>query len=166
MTSQWGGLDTVTIRGAQGNDWLVVDQRNVRVFDTQGQVQWADGFQRVNVDLGNGHDIANFMGSSQVETLHVNRTETDFQNMRQRVVVTNSDETRFSGSGDNDELILEQLNLLQSLGDQAVAFLDQHRITAQDIAFLEARSVDDAMAEYDLDVVDFQYLLRGNWRPR
>jgi hypothetical protein len=166
VTSQNGGLDTATIMGTAGNDILVADQNSVAMRDSQGQFRRVIGFHRTNVDLGSGSDHALYQGSSQSETFRVRQSQTEFTTNQQTLTVKNARESRFVGGGGSDQVIFEELNLLQGLGNRATAYLNQYKVTAEDIAFLEASSVDNAMAEYDLEIVDFQYLLRGNWRPR
>jgi hypothetical protein len=165
MTSKWGGSDTAIITGTQGNDWLAVEQQNVSLHDSLGRSRVAQGVSEVSLNLGGGYDEANYRGSTQAEALRVDRSKTEFQTARQNFRVTNAEKTNFAGSGGNDRVVLNELNLLQGLGNRAIAYLDQHQVTVEDFANLEAGSVDTAMAEYDLDLVDFQYLLRGNWRP-
>ena len=65
-----------------------------------------------------------------------------------------------------DEVELNDLDLLESIGDQATAYMGDRSITAEDFAVLEARSVDDAIADYSLEAVDYLYLLRGKWAEK
>jgi hypothetical protein len=82
---------------------------------------------------------------------------------------SNVESTQFDGNGGIDDVFvddIETLDLLSSLGDRAIAVLENHRIEAEDFDFLEANAVDDAIAEYDIERVDFESVLRGKWKPR
>jgi hypothetical protein len=166
VISQSGGFDTATFIGTSGIDNLAVNHNSVTMQDGNGRVRRIVGFHRTEVDLGLGNDSVRYQGSAQSESLRVQRAQTEFNTTQQNVIVKNARESTFIGGGGNDQAILEELNLLEGLGSRAVAYLENHRVTAENMSFLEARSVDQAMAEYDLEMVDFQYLLGGNWRTR
>jgi len=75
----------------------------------------------------------------------------------------------FRCNGGFDEVVIEEfesMDLLSSLGDSATAFLRDRQVTVTDFDSLEAETVDDALAQFDLDDADFSYLLLGNWKPR
>jgi hypothetical protein len=87
----------------------------------------------------------------------------------QMLKLVNAETTSFDGNGGIDEVIfedLETLDLISSIGSDATAYLRDRTISATDFDALEAQTVDDAIAEYDLDAVDYLYLLRGKWKSR
>ena len=108
-------------------------------------------------------------GSSGNETLTVNHDEIVFQSTLQMLQLVNAENTNFRGNGGFDEVVIEEfesMDLLSSLGDSATAFLRDRQVTVTDFDSLEAETVDDALAQFDLDDADFDYLLLGNWKRR
>jgi hypothetical protein len=89
-----------------------------------------------------------YQGSAQSESLRVQRAQTEFNTTQQNVIVKNARESTFIGGGGNDQAILEELNLLEGLGSRAVAYLENHRVTAENMSFLEARSVDRSIRRW------------------
>ena len=169
--SQHGGMDKAIIHGTNQNDHLFSDSHSITLRDSQDRIRRVVGFQELNVDLKQGSNQTVLQSENHLtETLHVNSQRVKLENAVRQLEVKGSSNTRFSGSGSGsgsgDRVILEELNLLTAVGNRAVGYLNQHKVTAEDFATLEAKSIDTAMAEYELDIVDFQYLLRGNWQPR
>ncbi len=163
--SIYGGQDTASLQGSNGNDTLIVN-REAATISNSDQFRRIIGFHRTDVDLMAGNDQVTYRGSESSETLRVRRTESEYRTDAQTVQVKNATSTLMRGNGGGDRIVFEELDLLQGLGSKAVGFLNQHKVTAEQISALEARSVENAIAEYDLDIVDFQYLLYGNWRPK
>jgi len=165
--AQNGGFNVAQLVGTQGNDRLTSDHRSSTLNTSQNQIRRVVGFQRTEVDLQSGFNQVNVTGAaSGTSHLSVNQQNVLFQTGGSRVQVSQANETTFRGAGGMNQVVLQNLDLLEGLGNRAVAFLENHRVTAVDIQSLEASSVDRAIAEYDLDIVDFQYLLRGGWRPK
>ena len=82
--------------------------------------------------------------------------EAEFETTLQLLQLTNAEHT--NADGDNLD---ENLDLLGTLGDQAKTYLSDHANTEEDFAVLEARSVDDAIADYSVESIDYLYTLRG-----
>ena len=164
-----GGHDTATIRGTSGNDTVFGSHDAVTVGFENGQINRSVGFDDVQFDGGEGEDRVSLAGSSGNETLTVGREEINFQSTMQMLRLVNSENIDFRGNGGFDDVVFEEfesMDLLSSLGDSATAFLRDRKVTATDFDSLEAETVDDALAQFDLDDPDFDYLLLGNWKPR
>ena len=57
--------------------------------------------------------------------------------------------------------------MLADLGDKAVAVLERHQtVEASGFNFLEVQAVDGVIATYDMERVDFESALRGQWESR
>ena len=164
-----GGHDTASIRGTAGNDTVYATHDAVTADLANGQINRAVGFDDVQFDGGRGEDQVTLAGSSGNETLTVNHDEIVFQSTLQMLQLVNAENTNFHGNGGFDEVVIEEfesMDLLSSLGDSATAFLRDRQVTVTDFDSLEAETVDDALAQFDLDDADFDYLLLGNWKRR
>ena len=164
-----GGHDTASIRGTTGNDTVYATHDAVTAELANGQINRAVGFDDVQFDGGRGEDQVTLAGSSGNETLTVNHDEIVFQSTLQMLQLVNAENTNFRGNGGFDEVVIEEfesMDLLSSLGDSATAFLRDRQVTVTDFDSLEAETVDDALAQFDLDDADFDYLLLGNWKRR
>lgn len=164
-----GGHDTASITGTDGTDRLFATHDSVTAAFANGQINRAVGFDDVQFDGGDGEDHATLVGSSGNETLTVTEDETLFQSTLQMLQLVNAENTNFDGNGGVDDVVFgsfESMDLLSSLGDSATAFLRDRQVTVTDFDSLEAETVDNALAQFDLDDADFDYLLLGNWKPR
>ena len=78
--------------------------------------------------------------------------------------ITNVQRSHFNGGdGEDSVTIVENLDLIRSFGNGAQAVLQNHTAAFSDIEELEANAVDDAIADYDLETVDFRFNLNGKW---
>ena len=80
--------------------------------------------------------------------------------------LNNLERSHFDGGAGEDTVTIDEshtLDLIQSLGDGAEAVLQNHTATFTEIEELEANAVDDAIAAYDLEKVDFRFNLNGKW---
>jgi hypothetical protein len=90
----------------------------------------------------------------------------EFETTLQMLRLTNIERSHFRGGDGYDTVKIEEaesLDLLQSLGDGAQAVLKNHTASFSEIEELEANAVDDAIAAYDLETVDFRFNLNGKW---
>jgi len=55
---------------------------------------------------------------------------------------------------------------VSSLGDRAIVHLNSVRVEIEDVDYLEVSAVEQAIAEYDLESVDFETVLRGRWQSK
>jgi hypothetical protein len=120
----------------------------------------------VQFDGGAGIDHTTLAGGSGNEKLTVSKEAVELKSTMQMLRMVNSEHTSFEGNGGVDEVVFaefESLDLLESLGDRATAYLRDRTVSVSDFDILEAETVDDALAKYDLDTADFLYMLRGNW---
>jgi len=170
MIAKYGGTNTAFVNGSAGADQMTATVDSFTVSDTRQSVT-VTGFERAHVDLRGGNDTVNLIGSSQKETLRAIDRRVQFETVMQNLTITNAEKISFDGNGGGDQVIFEAmgpLDLLTGLGDRATAYMKNSTITAEEFAVLEARSVNNAFAEYDLDEVDYLYSLNGNWnrKPR
>ena len=164
-----GGYDIADLRGTSDTDYLFANQNGVTVGLHTGEVNYLENFEQSSYDGLGGNDFAVLAGSSSDETLMADHDKVEFQTMVQMLQMVNVETTEFDGNGGNDEVFFDdfaELDLLQSIGDKATAFLGDKTISAEEFSLLEARSVDDAIAQYDLEAVDYLYGLRGKWKAR
>jgi hypothetical protein len=166
VISSNGGYDTAMISGTDGTDTLYATEDSVTAGLSNGQINRAVGFDYVQFDGGAGIDHTTLAGGSGNEKLTVSKEAVELKSTMQMLRMVNSEHTSFEGNGGVDEVVFaefESLDLLESLGDRATAYLRDRTVSVSDFDILEAETVDDALAKYDLDTADFLYMLRGNW---
>ena len=163
LVANRGGHDRAIVTGTNGADVLRANDDRVRIINSNGQINNIRGADHITVDLGQGVDRAVLTGSQGRDTLSGSYDEIELETTLRMLQLINTENTTFDGNGGDDVVELEDLDLLESLGDQARAFMNDRSITVEDFAILEARSVDNAIAEYSLEAVDYLYALRGQW---
>ena len=161
-----GGHDRAIVTGTDGNDAVHANENALRVVNSNGQTNRVRGADVVDIDLGRGVDLAFLTGTEGDDTLTGDYNSVELETTLQLLRMTNVEHTEFDGNGGNDEVDLDDLDLLESFGDQAKAYLEDRTITVEDFAILEARSVDSAIADYSIEAVDYLYLLRGQWAKK
>lgn len=162
-----GGYDTASITGTDGSDTLYATDNSATASFSNGQVNRAVGFDNVQFDGGEGVDHATLAGGAGNEKLTVSKEDINFKSTLQMLQMVNVEHTNFQGNGGVDEVVFsefESMDLLSSLGDKATAYLRDRTVSASDFDVMEAETVDDALAQYDLERADFSYMLRGNWK--
>ena len=96
----------------------------------------------------------------------ISSDDIEFETTLQMLRLTNLERSHFNGGGGEDTVTVNEvqnLDLIQSLGDGAEAVLRNHTATFSEIEDLEANAVDSAIAAYDLEKVDFRFNLNGKW---
>ena len=166
LVANQGGFDRAILSGTDGNDIARARESNTRVLMSTGQTVNVDGVQSTELDLLAGLDVAFMTGTDGREVLNASYDEVEFETTLQLLRMTNVEHSNFDGNGGDDEVSLGDLDLLESLGEKATAYLKDHSVVAEEFAILEARSVDSAIAEYDLEAVDYLYMLRGQWAKK
>jgi hypothetical protein len=161
-----GGHDRAVLNGTDREDVVLADVDSTRLTMSNGQSNRVVGMEETEVDMGGGLDLAFLSGSEGQETLNAGYSEVELETTLQLLRMTNVEHTHFEGNGGGDQVNFEEfgeLDLLESIGDEAVAYLKDHTVNVKEIANIEANTVDDAIASYDLDKIDFDYILRGDW---
>ena len=166
LIANQGGHDEAFLTGTDGSDVARARQSNTRVVLSTGQTVNAEGFESTELDLLNGLDLAFLKGTDGREVLNASYDEVEFETTLSLLRLTNVEDTSFDGNGGDDEVLFGDLDLLESIGDRATAYLRDHSVVAEDFSLLEARSVDNAIAEYDLEAIDYLYVLRGQWAKK
>jgi hypothetical protein len=132
-------------------------------------MQRAVGFEEFEIDTRAGDDAAFLTGTLGNDKLTASYSDAEFETTLQLLQMVNTERTSFDGNGGIDEVVLDEmgnLDLLSSIGDKATAYLRDHTVSFEDIDLLEANTVDDAIADYDLEAVDYLYMLRGQWKQK
>ena len=163
-----GGFDTARLVGTNRNDTVIADTESVSVKDGFDKTTRAVGFEQVTFDGRQGADRAYLEGSSGNESFVVEDAKVRFEAAMQELGLENVESSSFDGKGGIDEAIFgdfEELDLLAAVGDKAVAYLENHTATAVDIDLLEATSRSGGAADYDIEAVDYLYMLKGEWSP-
>lgn len=166
LVANRGGHDRAVVTGTDGADVVRANQNGVRIINSNGQTNRIKGADVVDVDMGGGVDLAFLTGSEGRDTLTGSYDNVEFETTLQMLRMTNVEHTHFDGNGGGDEVNLDDLDLLESIGDQAKAYLQDRTISAEDFAIMEARSVDQAIADYSIEAVDYLYILRGKWAKK
>ena len=161
-----GGFDRAFLNGTDGDDVVLADRDSSTLTLANGQSSRVVGFDQTNVDTKGGIDFSYITGSEEREKLTASYSQVELETTLQLLRMTNVEHTRFDGNGGGDTVDFEDLDLLESLGSQATAYLRDHTVVAEEFSLLEANSVDNAIAQYDIEAVDYLYLLRGQWRRK
>lgn len=164
-----GGFDRALVFGTSGDDFADAGHNRLQVNLSNGIRNQIAGAEEIQLNLLGGNDSAFLLGSSDREILQARFDEIEFQSTLQMLRMTNAENIRFNGNGGFDQVVFDELgelDLLESLGDKATVFMQNHTVTAEDFALLEASTVDHAIAEYDLEEADFLYMLRGQWAQK
>lgn len=163
------GNDTATFQGSNGRENFFANETTVQATDAGGNVVRAIGFGESTIDGRGGEDRVTLRGGQGDQTLRINFDDVEFETTLQMLRLTNVERSQFQGGGGHDRVEINDvrtLDLLSSLGTGAEAILRRHTATFSDVDEVEANAVDDAIAAYDLESVDFQFNLNGNWRHR
>ncbi len=166
VVSRMGGVDTATIVGTGLDDRVIADAASTTVVDGLGVISRVVGFDRVDVDVRGGNDSAVLVGGTGADQFEVSQYSVLFETAMQQLGLTGIERTEFDGNGGLDEILFgdfEELDLLSAIGDRATAVLGRHSVTAIDFDFLEAQTKTGQQSNYDIDAVDYLYMLRGAW---
>ncbi len=169
VVANFQGYDTGTFNGSQGSDQFIVDSNSASVVFDGGSIVRTVGFVDVSFDGASGHDMSFLNGTESADVLDVNHERTVFRTGNVRTVARGVESTHFDGHGGGDAVYVDDvqtLDVVALMGDRAIAVLENHRIEAEGFDFLEATAVEGAIAAYDMERVDFQSVLRGQWQPQ
>jgi hypothetical protein len=169
VVSNFQGYNTASIVGSEGNDQFHVDSNSATAVFDGGSIVRTVGFGDVSFDGAGGYDMSFLNGSENADVLDVNDSRAIFESGNIKTVARNVESTDFDGNGGGDSVYIDDvqtLDVLASIGDRAIAVLENHRVEAEGIDFLEVSAVDGAIASYDMERVDFQSVLRGQWQQR
>ena len=161
-----GGHDTASFTGTSGRDQFYADNTFAEAAGDGLAVGRTIGFDEVSIDGGDGNDVVTLSGSDNDDSLTIGSDDIEFETTLQMLRLTNVERSHFHGGEGEDSVTINEgqnLDLLRSLGDGAHAVLRNHTATFTEIEELEANAVDDAIADYDLDTVDFRFNLNGKW---
>ena len=161
-----GGHDTATFTGTSGRDQFYADNTFAETSGEGLAVGRTIGFDQVSIDGGDGNDVVTLRGDDGDDSLTIGSEEIEFETTSQMVRLTNLERSHFNG-GDGEDTVtvndVQNLDLIRSLGEGAEAILRNHTASFTDIEELEANAVDNAIAAYDLETVDFRFNLNGKW---
>ena len=156
LVANRGGFDRAFVTGSSDTD-VVRSNNTVRVVNSEGQTNRIRNAESVNVNLS--QVVAQSISTQSLDSLAESFDEAEFETTLQMLQLTNAENANETGGQDADDL--EDLDLLESLGDQAKSYMGDGTLSAEDKAVMEARSVDDAIADYSLEAIDYLYALRG-----
>ena len=169
IIANFQGLDSATIHGSEGNDQFHVDSTSASAVFDGGSIVRTVGFGDVSFEGAGGFDTSFLRGSSSADVLDLNNDQAIFRNGNIRTIAREVESTHFDGQGGGDSVYVDDvqtLDVVASMGDRAIAVLEHHRLEAEGFDLLEVTAVDGVIATYDMERVDFQSVLRGNWAQR
>jgi hypothetical protein len=165
----YGGNDRAELQGSSGVDFVFANANSVTLTNDQGHTSRAVGFNVIDVDTRLGDDVAYLRGSEAREVLTADDELVEFNTVLQEVRLLNTETSRFDGNGGADEVIFgnfEELDLLSAIGDKATAYLDRHRVIAEDFSMLIGTSAAGQTARHDFGAVDYLFMLQGDWQAQ
>lgn len=163
------GTDSATLTGTQFSDSVSATVDSTRLQNAHGFDVTVHGFDSVLVDTGGGFDSSAIVGGEGIDLLRSFDDRIEYESLRQMLQIVEAESHVFDGQEGFDEVIFsdfESLDLLSALGDSATAFRSDQTISAIDIEFLEASTQAGATGIYEIDAVDFLYLLDGDWEQQ
>lgn len=150
--SSAGGSDRATVNGSSGHDVLSATVDTVNLQTADGSTLNLGGVSRTFVSLDDGEDRVDLVGSSLRETLDVDASYVEFESNDQYLKVHKFETVNFDGNGGGDSVGFEgTLDLLAAIGDQAQVVMDKHRVNLDDFSSLDVSSVDEAIANLNID---------------
>ena len=161
-----GGHDTASFTGTAGRDEFYADDTFAQATGEGLAVGRTIGFDEVSFDGGDGNDVVTLSGSDNDDSLTIGSDDIEFETTLQMLRLTNVERSHFNGGDGQDTVTINEvqnLDLIQSLGEGAEAVLRNHTASFSEIEELEANAVDNAIAAYDLETVDFRFNLNGKW---
>ena len=169
LIAKQGGHDQAWVTGTDGRDELLVNPNRSLLKMSNGRITNIIGVEQVDVDTLGGIDSSLIHGSEQRDRLEASYSQIELESTIRLLRMANLEHTHFNGHGGGDEVMIEDLgnlDLLRSFGEEAIAYVQDHTVRAKGFSTIEASTVDDAIAKYDFDVVDFLYSLQGNWTEK
>ena len=164
-----GGNDTASFNGSDARERYFANEDTVQSTDRGGNITRAIGFEESSINGGGGNDIVGLRGGNNDETLRIGFDDVEFETTLQLLRLSNVENSTFSGGGGVDRVELgevESLDLLNSLWGEGQAVSDNHTTTFIEVDEVEADAVDQAIAGYDLEAVDFEYNMVDKWVAR
>ena len=162
------GSDSAHLVGSDFSDSISATNDTTRIQSALGIDITVHGFDRVHVDAGGGYDTTSIVGSEGVDLLKSLEQGIEYQSLQQILRIVEAEGHVFDGQEGFDEVIFsdfDDLDLLAAVGDGATAYRDAQTIQAIDIEFLQAETLPGSTGLYEMDAVDFLFLLDGDWEP-
>lgn len=161
-----GGTDTVNLIGTTGSDQLYSDASGTSMQTADGALNRAVGAERVVADGWSGNDSSMLVGSTGVERLSSGNGAIMLQRAIEQLTVRNLGRVEFDGRGGADEVFFAQLgqdaSLLGSGNRVRLESLNQ-TIDAVNFGLLNAQSAAEKGVNYELQSVDYLFMLAGKW---
>ena len=161
-----GGHDTASFNGTDGAQRYYAGGKFIQSTGEGQATGRTIGYDAATVDGAGGADVVDLIGGDGDDSLTLNQNDVEFETTLQMLRLVNVERSNFFGGEGVDTVQVndvENLDLIAALGDGAQAALQKHTAYFEEVENLEANAVDDAIAFYDLEKVDFQYDLRGRW---
>ncbi len=162
-----GGLDSATLTGTAANDFVAGTASTVSLENAIGVEVTVRNFDQVTVNTLGGYDTSSLRGGIGNDHLRSLGSTLEFESTLQMLRIVNAENHLFNGGGGINEVVLEDfdhLDLLAAIGNQATAWLNSQRIEVFNFDFLEARVRSGQTGFYEIDAVDYLYLLDGDWQ--
>ena len=162
-----GGFDFASVTGTAGDDAVSATAKGVQVTSEPAATLQVRGYDQVMVDTLDGFDSAHLVGDERADLLRSIENGLEYESTVQLLKIVRAENHEFSGGGGADEVVFsqfDQLDLLQAMGDKAVAYLENQQIHVSDFRFLQASTRDGEIGGYEMDAVDFLFHLEGDWR--
>ncbi len=167
--SKSGGQDSVTLYGSTGNDRILDDGSGLTLTASSGEVNRAVGFSTTQVFGRGGVDSAVLVGTQFAEKLFANDRWTQLQTQSRTITLNGILRTDFDGRGGIDELVFSEFGQADELvgnQHQATARYAYREITARGFEFLEAKTKTADSSQYELQAVDYLFMLDGQWQAK
>ena len=146
-----GGYDRATVTGSDAAELLQATAGGFSLGGGEHSLRVV-GVDRSTVDLGGGENNIQIEGSENIEQLDVRESVAEFESTLQFLRMQNFQQLDFDGNGGGDSVEVDGvLDLLAAVGEEAELVLEKHRVRLSDFSVLDVNSVDQALANFDVD---------------
>jgi hypothetical protein len=169
LVANQGGTDTVNLIGTSGTDQLYSDASGTSMQTAGGALNRVVGAERVTADGWSGNDSSMLVGSAGVERLSSGNGAILLQRAIEQLTVRNLGKVDFDGRGGADEVVFAQLGQDASLlgsGNRVRLQSQNQTIDAVNFGLLSAQSAAQQGANYELQSVDYLFMLEGKWNQK
>jgi hypothetical protein len=129
----------------------------------------AVGFETTEVIGQGGQNSSTLVGKLGYEKLSVDRQQIHLDYGNRQVTVRDFSENRFDGLDALGEIVFADFSegdFLSGTSNAASGVLASQSMRAQNFGLLEARTQSGSAAEYEIGLVDYLFMLDGNWSSR
>ncbi|MEZ6092970.1 MAG: hypothetical protein R3C03_01855 [Pirellulaceae bacterium] len=164
-----GGDDIAHVYGTNNADTIFGNQSGTSMALASGRLLRSVGFETTNIDGRGGQDFGNLLGNVGFERFTADANQSRMEVGNHEINLTDVETTQFDGVDQIGEIIFADFSegdLLLGDDEAVTGFINGNTIHARNIGMLEAQTESGSSSEYELGLVDYLFMLNGNWNRR